>query len=145
MRMKTVNCAHTFHISSIHDYRDLGTYLDTIGLFIHLSVMRRETPVSLFTGVNTRTWLIQMHMFEMITSVCSWISLAVTALLTRKRRNMHHNKGGSYYLCLFLYSVQSSDCYLTLVKFVQFISSGRFPEHRDFFLIHYWSKRSPFK
>lgn len=53
---------HTLHTSSIHDYRELATYLDTIILFIHLCVMRQETPGSLSTGINIRTRLIQMHL-----------------------------------------------------------------------------------
>lgn len=31
----------TLHASSIHDYKDLGNYLDTISLFSHLALMRQ--------------------------------------------------------------------------------------------------------
>lgn len=50
----------TLNTSSIHDYRELASHLDTIILFIQLSVMRQETPVTLLTGINIRKWFIQM-------------------------------------------------------------------------------------
>lgn len=33
------------YVSGVQGYWDLGNYVDTISSFIHLSIMRQETPV----------------------------------------------------------------------------------------------------
>lgn len=59
----------TLHSPSVHDYRDSHAYSYTIGLFIHFSVMRQRTHVSLHTGVKTLEFgFAQMHT---VTSVWS--------------------------------------------------------------------------